>query len=157
MIMIRSWGIYLYGRSSQAFWLGKSYARTWEETTTDTAQVDSATTNRANATLVLIVASQLLKSRHQWLGLVQQAVSIMLYGNSSSKQVRKLAVCKWAFTDALYYILITGVHESATSPSVHALQTHLESCWKDKWAPWCGSTILERWNEKELVCSSFML
>ena len=99
--------------------------------------------------LLCLVVSQLLKSRHQRLGLVQRAVSIMLYGNSSSKQVRKLAVCKWAFTDALHYIPITGVHESATSPSVHVLQAHLESCWKDKWAPWCGSTILERWNEKE--------
>ena len=45
--------------------------------------------------LLCLVASQLLKSRHQRLGLVQRAVSIMLYGNGSSKQVRKLAVCKW--------------------------------------------------------------
>ena len=49
--------------------------------------------------LLCLVASQLLKSRHQRLGLVQQVVSIMLYGNGSSKQVRKLAVCncKWHF------------------------------------------------------------
>ena len=41
--------------------------------------------------LLCLVASQLLKSRHQQLGLVQQTISIMLYGNGSSKQVRKLA------------------------------------------------------------------
>lgn len=34
------------------------------------------------------VASLLLKCRHQRMGLVQRAVSIMLYGNGSSKQVR---------------------------------------------------------------------
>ena len=40
-----------------------------------------------------------------------------------------------AFIDALHYILITGVHESATSPSVHVLQAHLENCLQDKQAP----------------------
>lgn len=38
--------------------------------------------------LICFVASLLLKSRHQRMGLVQRAVSIMLYGNGSSKQVR---------------------------------------------------------------------
>ena len=38
--------------------------------------------------LICLVVSQLLKSRHRRMGLVQRAVSIMLYGNSSSKQVR---------------------------------------------------------------------
>lgn len=37
--------------------------------------------------LICLVVSQLLKSRHQRMGLVQRAVSIMLYGNGSNKQV----------------------------------------------------------------------
>jgi len=41
--------------------------------------------------LLCLVASKLLKSRHQQLCLVQRAVSLMLYGNGSSKQVRKSA------------------------------------------------------------------
>ena len=38
--------------------------------------------------LVCFVASQLLKSRHQQLSLVQRAVSVMMYGNGAAKQVR---------------------------------------------------------------------
>ena len=38
--------------------------------------------------LLCLVASQLLKCRHQRLCLVQRAVSVMLYGNGSAKQVR---------------------------------------------------------------------
>lgn len=34
------------------------------------------------------LASQLVKDRHPKLGLMQRAVSVMLYGNGSSKQVR---------------------------------------------------------------------
>ena len=37
--------------------------------------------------LICLIVSQLVKSRHQRLGLVQSAVSMMLYGNGSSKQV----------------------------------------------------------------------
>ena len=37
--------------------------------------------------LLCQVASQILKSRHQRMGLVQGAVSIMLYGNGTNKQV----------------------------------------------------------------------
>lgn len=36
---------------------------------------------------ICFVASLLIKSRHQRMGLVQRAVSVMLYGNGSSKQV----------------------------------------------------------------------
>ena len=44
---------------------------------------------RANTKpLICFVASLLVKSRHQRLCLVQRAVSVMLYGNGSSKQVR---------------------------------------------------------------------
>ena len=39
-----------------------------------------------NKPLVALIASQLLKERHQRMGLVQR-VSVMLYGNGSSKQV----------------------------------------------------------------------
>ena len=38
--------------------------------------------------LLCLVASQLLKCRHQRLCLVQRAVSVMLYGNGSAKQVQ---------------------------------------------------------------------
>ena len=41
--------------------------------------------------LLCLLASQLLKSRHQRMGLVQRAVSVMLYGNGSSKEVRSIA------------------------------------------------------------------
>lgn len=37
--------------------------------------------------LLCLLASQLLKARHQHMGLVQRAISIMMYGNGSSKQV----------------------------------------------------------------------
>ena len=40
----------------------------------------------ARKPLVCFVASLLLKCRHQRMGLVQRAISIMLYGNGSSKQ-----------------------------------------------------------------------
>lgn len=46
----------------------------------------------------------------------------------------KVSDVQMAFTHALHYILITGVHESATSPSVHVLQAHLENCWQGTWA-----------------------
>lgn len=39
--------------------------------------------------LLCMLASQLLKSRHPKLGLVQRAVSIMMYGNGTAKQVLK--------------------------------------------------------------------
>lgn len=38
--------------------------------------------------LLCLLASQLLKSRHQRLCLVQRAVSVMLYGNGAAKQVK---------------------------------------------------------------------
>lgn len=37
--------------------------------------------------LLCLIASQLLKARHGRLGLVQRAVSIMLYGHGTHKQV----------------------------------------------------------------------
>lgn len=42
--------------------------------------------------LLCSVASQLLKARHQHMGLVQRAVSVMMYGNGTAKQVRALTV-----------------------------------------------------------------
>lgn len=38
--------------------------------------------------LICMLASQILKSRHPQMGLVQRAVSVLLYGNSTAKQVR---------------------------------------------------------------------
>ena len=43
--------------------------------------------------LLCFLASQLLKSRHQRLCLVQRAVSVMLYGNGAAKQV-KMCICQ---------------------------------------------------------------
>lgn len=40
--------------------------------------------------LLCMLASQLLKCRHPKLGLVQRAVSIMMYGNGTAKQVLKI-------------------------------------------------------------------
>ena len=37
--------------------------------------------------LICLLASMILKSRHNHMGLVQRAVSIMLYGNGTAKQV----------------------------------------------------------------------
>ena len=37
--------------------------------------------------LLCLLASQLLKSRHHHMGLVQWAVSVMMYGNATAKQV----------------------------------------------------------------------
>ena len=38
--------------------------------------------------LLCLVVSMILKSRHQRMGLVQKVVSVMMFGNGSSKQVR---------------------------------------------------------------------
>ena len=38
--------------------------------------------------LLCLLASQILKAKHQHLGLVQRAVSVMLYGNGTAKQVK---------------------------------------------------------------------
>ena len=40
--------------------------------------------------LVCMVAAQLLKSRHQKMCLVQRAVSVLMYGNGSTKAVNYL-------------------------------------------------------------------
>ena len=96
----------------------------------DTALADSATTNRAKATIVLsgITTS---KIKHQQLGLVQRAVSIdhalWEWFQQAGEKLSSVQL-QMAFSDVLHYVLITGVHESATSPSVHVLQAHLESC-----------------------------
>ena len=37
--------------------------------------------------LISLLASMILKSRHQRMGLIQRAVSVMLYGNGTAKQV----------------------------------------------------------------------
>ncbi len=42
--------------------------------------------------LLGLLISQLLKSRHQRMGLVQRAISLMLYGNGAGKQVRPCIV-----------------------------------------------------------------
>ena len=38
--------------------------------------------------LICLLASMIIKSRHNHMGLLQKAVSIMLYGNGTAKQVR---------------------------------------------------------------------
>ena len=38
--------------------------------------------------LLCLLASQILKARHQHMGLVQRAISMMMYGNGTAKQVR---------------------------------------------------------------------
>lgn len=45
--------------------------------------------------LLCFLASQLLKARHQYIGLVQRAVSVMMYGNGTAKQVHfiKYTMC----------------------------------------------------------------
>lgn len=40
-----------------------------------------------NIVFICLLASQILKSRHSQLGLVQRAISVMLYGHGTSKQV----------------------------------------------------------------------
>ena len=40
-----------------------------------------------NKAMLCMLASQLLKSRHQRMGLVQRVISVMLYGNGTAKQV----------------------------------------------------------------------
>ena len=44
---------------------------------------------KLHSPLMCMIASQLLKSRHQRMNLVQRAVSTLLYGNGTNKQVRK--------------------------------------------------------------------
>ena len=65
-----------------------------------------------------MVASQLLKSRHQHMGLVQRAVSIIMYGNGTSKQVTEMS-------NGSYWLLINysipGIHELAAAQCMHVL------------------------------------
>ena len=42
---------------------------------------------RRSKTMLCMIISQLLKARHQHMGLVQRAVSVMLYGNCTAKEV----------------------------------------------------------------------
>ena len=51
--------------------------------------------------LLCFLGSQLLKSRHQHMGLVQRAISVMLYGNGTAKQVCLL--CKSLKKKTFYY------------------------------------------------------
>lgn len=52
--------------------------------------------------LICMIASQLLKCRHRQLCLVQRAVSVMLYGNGTSKQVQLVYVMCHSIVYALY-------------------------------------------------------
>lgn len=49
------------------------------------SQIIKQPTNKKS--LICMVASQLLKSCNQSMGLVQRAVSVMMYGNGTAKQV----------------------------------------------------------------------
>ena len=42
-----------------------------------------------NAPLLCLIGSMILKSQHQHMGLVQRAISVMMYGYGTSKQVNK--------------------------------------------------------------------
>ena len=42
--------------------------------------------------LLCLVASMILKSRHRHMGLVQRAMSVMLYGNGTGKQVNIMKI-----------------------------------------------------------------
>ena len=52
--------------------------------------------------LLCLLASQLLKQRHPKLGLVQRAMSVLLYGNGTNKQVR---ICVLLCVNSMYIYL----------------------------------------------------
>lgn len=54
--------------------------------------------------LICMIASQLLKCRHRQLCLVQRAVSVMLYGNGTSKQVQFVLVTFHSIVYTLYIL-----------------------------------------------------
>ena len=80
--------------------------------------------------LICMIASQLLKCRHQRLCLVQRAVSIMLYGNGTSKQVSyynyingifSMDTCNFSFAPI-------GLFQSATPEHMPIPQGYNEYC-----------------------------
>ena len=55
--------------------------------------------------MIACVASQVLKDGHPKLGLVQRAISILLYGNGSPKKVREKSMCvpRGGFSFSLFH------------------------------------------------------
>ena len=69
------------------------------------------------APLIIILASQLLKSCHQHMGLVQRAVSIMLYGNGAAKQVSIMYIAIIYFTTSMF--IRKGLCKSSALACLH--------------------------------------
>ena len=59
----------------------------WETVMLELLKKVQTADQAAKKPLLCFLASQLLKSCHQRMGLVQRAVSIMMYGNGTAKQV----------------------------------------------------------------------
>lgn len=88
--------------------------------------------------LLCMLASQFIKCRHPKLGLVQRAVSVMMYGNGTSKQVFILSchaiitctctIMVHMYTDICFCISMhtVGIFESATPEHVSHVLWHSE-------------------------------
>lgn len=73
--------------------------------------------------LLCFLGSQLLKSRHQHMGLVQRAISVMLYGNGTAKQVCLL--CKsLKKKDILLSLSVLGIWQSAAAERVYVISAN---------------------------------
>lgn len=86
--------------------------------------------------LLCLIASMMLKSRNQHISLVQRAISIMLYGNGTAKQVSIGILCTMVlFTN----ILTPGVRKPAATPDLHVLQSHTQYIRENKSRQRCCS------------------
>ena len=70
--------------------------------------------SKERSSLLCLIATMILKSRHRKLGLVQRALSVMLYGNGTAKQasVWYISVCEFPCHEN---ILFSGIPQPATS------------------------------------------
>ena len=79
----------------------------------------------ANSRLLCLLGSMILKSRHRQMGLVQRAISVMMYGYGTSKQVHFQAqtyIILLCYAGYAKKFLLAGVFEHATTQYLHVLQ-----------------------------------
>lgn len=77
--------------------------------------------------LLCMLAAQLLKSRHQRMSLVQRAVSLMLYGSGTRKQVSYTS-CNITF---MHVIILIGVCELAKAQYLPFSPRNAQYCWQN--------------------------
>ena len=95
--------------------------------------------------LICILASQLLMTWHKHMALVQRAVSVMLYGIGTAKQVHEIFGTRFQLILIVLcdYILV-GLCKLATSWLMYIIPWDNEINRQDQWGPWCRGSVMGR-------------